>query len=80
MNPITTLGSMQVHISYAKEYKRQGGSIADLRSDLYSQYGGLYYGIHRLMMYPADYENRFIVLLIITPGCIPAVMQHSRAC
>ncbi|MEK5777426.1 DUF1615 family protein, partial [Acinetobacter nosocomialis] len=23
MNPITTLGSMQVHISYAKEYKRQ---------------------------------------------------------
>jgi Protein of unknown function (DUF1615). len=57
MNPITTLGSMQVHISYAKEYKRQGGSIADLRSDLYSQYGGLYYGIHRLMMYPADYEK-----------------------
>ncbi len=57
MNPITTLGSMQVHISYAKEHKRQGGNIAELRSDLYSQYGGLYYGIHRLMMYPADYDR-----------------------
>lgn len=57
LNPITTLGSMQVHISYAKEHKRQGGNIAALRSDLYTQYGGLYYGIHRLMMYPADYER-----------------------
>ena len=57
LNPITTLGSMQVHISYAKEHKRQGGNIAELRSDLYTRYGGLYYGIHRLMMYPADYDK-----------------------
>ena len=57
LNPITTLGSMQVHISYAKDHKRQSGSIADLRTDLYSQYGGLYYGIHRLMMYPATYDK-----------------------
>lgn len=57
MNPITTLGSMQVHIGYAKEHKRQSGSVADLRTDLYSQYGGLYYGIHRLMMYPASYDK-----------------------
>ncbi|WP_168461350.1 MULTISPECIES: DUF1615 family protein [unclassified Acinetobacter] len=57
LNPITTLGSMQVHISYAKEHKRQSGNIAELRSDLYTQYGGLYYGIHRLMMYPADYDQ-----------------------
>ena len=57
MNPITTLGSMQVHIGYAKEHKRKSGSIADLRTDLYSQYGGLYYGIHRLMMYSADYDK-----------------------
>jgi hypothetical protein len=39
MNPITTLGSMQVHINYAKEHKRQSGSIAELRNDLYTQYG-----------------------------------------
>ena len=57
LNPITTLGSMQVHIGYAKDNKRQGGNIAELRSDLYTQYGGLYYGIHRLMMYPADYDK-----------------------
>lgn len=57
MNPITTLGSMQVLLSYAKEHKRQGGNMAELRTDMYSQYGGLYYGIHRLMMYPADYDK-----------------------
>ena len=57
LNPITTLGSMQVHIGYAKAHKRQGGNVAELRTDMYSQYGGLYYGIHRLMMYPADYDK-----------------------
>lgn len=57
MNPITTLGSMQVHISYAKEHKRQMGGIEALRDDLYTQYGGLYYGIHRLMKYEADYDK-----------------------
>ncbi|EEY94166.1 hypothetical protein HMPREF0026_01442 [Acinetobacter junii SH205] len=57
LNPITTLGSMQVHINYAKEHKRKAGGIAELRNDLYSQYGGLYYGIHRLMEYPANYDE-----------------------
>ncbi|MDH0562136.1 DUF1615 family protein [Acinetobacter courvalinii] len=57
MNPITTLGSMQVHINYAKEHKRQSGNIAELRDDLYTQYGGLYYGIHRLMEYSANYDK-----------------------
>ena len=57
LNPVTTLGSMQVHIGYAKEHKRQGGNVAELRTDLYSQYGGLYYGIHRLMMYSAEYDK-----------------------
>lgn len=57
LNPITTLGSMQVHINYAKEHKLKAGGIAELRNDLYTQYGGLYYGIHRLMEYPADYDE-----------------------
>ena len=57
LNPVTTLGSMQVHIGYAKAHKRQSGNNAELRTDLYTQYGGLYYGIHRLMMYPADYDK-----------------------
>lgn len=57
LDPITTLGSMQVHIDYARDNKRANTNNEELRRDLYSQYGGLYYGIHRLMLYPADYDN-----------------------
>ncbi|RKG31553.1 DUF1615 family protein [Acinetobacter guerrae] len=57
MNPITTLGSMQVLITYAQDHKRSRMNTNELRDDLYTQYGGLYYGIHRLMMYPADYDK-----------------------
>lgn len=57
LDPITTLGSMQVHINYARDHQRMSGSNDDLRRDLYSQYGGLYYGIHRLMLYPANYPE-----------------------
>lgn len=56
-NPVRTLGSMQVHIRYAKEHSRSGGNINKIRNDIYTQYGGLYYGIHRLMSYPADYNK-----------------------
>ncbi len=56
-NPITTLGSMQVHIRYAVEHSRSGGNMHKIRDDLYTQYGGLYYGIHRLMTYPANYSK-----------------------
>lgn len=57
LDPINTLGSMQVHINYARDYRRNNGNSEDLRRDLYSQYGGLYYGIHRLMLYPANYPE-----------------------
>ena len=57
MNPITTLGSMQVHINYARDHKRNAVNNNELRDDLYTQYGGLYYGIHRLMLYPAAYDK-----------------------
>ena len=40
MNPITTLGSMQVHINYAKANKRSSMNTAALRDDLYTEYGG----------------------------------------
>lgn len=56
-NPVRTLGSMQVHIRYAKEHSRSGGGINKIRDDIYTQYGGLYYGIHRLMSYPATYNK-----------------------
>lgn len=56
-NPVSTLGSMQVHIRYARDYSRSGGNVQKIRDDLYTQYGGLYYGIHRLMTYPAEYNK-----------------------
>ncbi len=57
LNPVTTLGSMQVHIDYAKAHRRANMNDDALRDDLYSRYGGLYYGIHRLMLYKADYDK-----------------------
>lgn len=57
INPVTTLGSMQVHIDYARAHRRMSMSDRELRNDLYTQYGGLYYGIHRLMVYQADYDK-----------------------
>lgn len=57
LNPITTLGSMQVHINYAKRHRRANMNDRTLRADMYGQYGGLYYGIHRLMMYDAKYDK-----------------------
>ena len=57
LNPITTLGSMQVHINYAKRHRRANMNDRTLRTDMYGQYGGLYYGIHRLMKYDANYDK-----------------------
>lgn len=57
LDPITTLGSMQVQVSYARDHRRMNGSNLELRKDLYSQYGGLYYGIHRLLLYKANYPD-----------------------
>lgn len=57
MNPITTLGSMQVQVSYAQEHMRGNMDANQLRDYLYTQDGGLYYGIHRLLKYPAAYDK-----------------------
>ncbi|WP_269914658.1 DUF1615 family protein [Acinetobacter sp. HY1485] len=57
MNPITTLGSMQVQVRYAQDHLKQSMNTNQLRDYLYTQYGGLYYGIHRLMMYDASYNK-----------------------
>lgn len=57
MNPITTLGSMQVQVRYAQDHLKQSMNTNQLRDYLYTQYGGLYYGIHRLMMYDAHYNK-----------------------
>ncbi len=56
-NPITTIGSMQVSVKYARQYQRDHVSVNELRDYMYTREGGLYYGIHRLMKYPANYDN-----------------------
>jgi hypothetical protein len=56
-NPITTIGSMQVSVKYARQYQRDRASVNELRDYMYTREGGLYYGIHRLMKYPANYDN-----------------------
>lgn len=56
-NPITTLGSMQVQIQYAADHKRKIMNINQLRDEIYTQFGGLYYGIHRLMVYTPRYDK-----------------------
>lgn len=56
-NPITTIGSMQVSVKYARQYQRDHTSVNELRDYMYTREGGLYYGIHRLMKYPANYDN-----------------------
>lgn len=57
-NPVKTLGSMQVHVGYALDNKIDNNlNTNQVRDSMYERYGGLYYGIHRLMMYPARYEK-----------------------
>lgn len=56
-NPITTIGSMQVSVQYARDHQRDSASVNELRDYMYTREGGLYYGIHRLMKYPAAYNQ-----------------------
>lgn len=57
LNPVKTLGSMQVHIDYARTHARQIVPVNTLRESLYTRYDGMYYGIHRLMLYPTQYGD-----------------------
>lgn len=79
LNPITTLGSMQVHIDHARANRRANMDDRTLRADMYGQYGGLYYGIQRLMTYEASYDKPYTALLIITQACILVGMLPFRS-
>ncbi len=56
-NFVKTVGSMQVHTDYAIEHKRGLISDNDLILKMFGHYDGLYYGVHRLMKYRADYDK-----------------------
>jgi hypothetical protein len=54
----TTVGSMQVSVSYAREQATlQGMGEQKMREFLYTRYGGIYFGTLRLLGYPAAYRN-----------------------
>lgn len=58
LNPVTTAGSMQVKVSYAKSLKGNSDlSDADIREQIYTRAGGVRYGTARLLDYPASYDD-----------------------
>lgn len=58
LNPITTAGSMQVSVAYAQGLAKAHGKDPDqVREEIYTRRGGLYYGTARLLGYEAGYSN-----------------------
>jgi hypothetical protein len=60
MNPVTTAGSMQVAVRFAVELERAKGGerpTEDIREELYTRKGGVYYGTARLLGYEAGYSE-----------------------
>jgi len=58
-NPITTAGSMQVSVRFARELAGRRGQEdeAAVREELYTREGGVRYGVARLLGYEASYEE-----------------------
>lgn len=58
LNPITTIGSMQVSVRFSQEQAGFNGMSAwQTREFLYTRYGGIYYGTLRLLGYQANYTD-----------------------
>lgn len=58
LNPITTAGSMQVSVRYATQLAiEKGRDPSQVREEIYTRRGGLYYGVSRLLSYNANYDN-----------------------
>lgn len=58
LNPVTTAGSMQVSVRFASELgKKHSKSVTEVRDELYTRRGGLFYGAARLWGYEAAYED-----------------------
>jgi hypothetical protein len=55
-NPVTTAGSMQVKVDFAKS-RSKGKSELEVRDELYTRAGGILYGSARLLDYSAAYDD-----------------------
>ncbi len=64
MNKVDTVGSMQVAVAYAIDVEEKKGNSLDLdeiwelRDYMYSRKGGVFYGTHLLLTYPASYDKQ----------------------
>ena len=89
INPVSTLGSMQVAIAYViAEAERQKGKrlglaeIWKLRDELYTRDGGVTYGARMLLGYRAGYDSRLYVFADFNAGRYAsrnAAFQHMVA-
>jgi hypothetical protein len=58
LNPVTTAGSMQVKVSFARAIgEKDGLGDDDVRELLYTRGGGVRFGTARLIGYPAGYDD-----------------------
>ncbi|MFN4141298.1 DUF1615 family protein [Aestuariivirga sp.] len=89
VNPVSTLGSMQVSISYAaaevekaKGRRLTASAIWKLRDELYTRAGGVNYGTRMLLGYHAGYGSRLYVFADFNAGRFAsrnAAFQHMVA-
>lgn len=60
-NPVRTGGPMQVSIAWSRQYAKDHGypfgTNADIRREVFTRRGGLYFGTAHLLAYPADYDS-----------------------